>query len=183
MMGNNFRHSFGSGLAFGLAIFLAVAGPARAMPGGVGTASGEAAGYVVGALAVVNALGDVLDGSGRIIAGTRSDDGGFADSARLLRDGATGLPLPPPGTNTTLCVVATNAPLDRPSLEALARAGSAGQARRTSPAHTVFDGDVTFAVSTATDVEPLAPPARLAVNALAAEVVAESIERAVARDA
>jgi L-aminopeptidase/D-esterase-like protein len=152
-------------------------GPARAMRGGVGTASVTGSGYTVGALAVVNPLGDVLDGQGRIIAGTRGADGEFLDSARLAREGGAEPPMP--GTNTTLCVVATDAPLDRPALEAMARAGSAGQARRLSPAHTPFDGDVTFAVSTAPEPRATPPALRLALGALATDAVAEAIERAV----
>jgi L-aminopeptidase/D-esterase-like protein len=152
-------------------------GRARSEPGGVGTTAAAGAGYTVGALAVVNALGDVLDRHGRIIAGARGPDGELLDSARLAREGAA--QPPPPGTNTTLCVVATDAPLDRNALAALARAGSTGQARRLSPAHTPFDGDVTFAVSTAEAAEPAAPALSLALGTLAADVVGEAIERAV----
>lgn len=154
-------------------------GPGDPVPGGVGTASVTGSGWTVGALAVVNALGDVLDAGGRIIAGTRGPDGGFVDSSRLARE--AGGPAPMPGTNTTLCVVATDAPLDRTALAALARAGSAGLARRISPAHTPFDGDVVFAVSTSERVEPAPPEQVLALSALAAEAVAEAIERAVSR--
>ncbi|MFO7894861.1 MAG: P1 family peptidase [Longimicrobiales bacterium] len=152
-------------------------GPGQPMPGGVGTASAVGSGYTVGALAVVNALGDVLDGEGRIIAGVRGSDGAFLDSARMAREAGSKAPLP--GTNTTLCVVATDAPLDRTALEALARAGSTGVARRISPAHTPFDGDVVFAVSTADATRPAPPERILALSALAAQAVAEAIERAV----
>lgn len=151
------------------------------MPGGVGTASVTGSGHVVSALAVVNALGDVLDGRGAIIAGARSDDDGFADSARLARDGGSAAPLAPPGTATTLCIVATDAPLDRTALRSLARAGSTGMARRISPSHTPFDGDVTFAVSPTDRAEPAPPAMMLALAAMAAEAVAAAIERAVRR--
>ncbi|MDX1675827.1 MAG: P1 family peptidase, partial [Longimicrobiales bacterium] len=151
-------------------------GPGEAMPGGVGTASVAGSGCTVGALVVVNALGDVLDGRGEIIAGTRGPDGAFLDSDRLARDAAVE---PMPGSNTTLCVVATDAPLDRTALAALARAGSTGMARRISPAHTPFDGDVVFAVSAAEPVRPAPPALRLALSALAAEAVGQAIERAV----
>ena len=151
-------------------------GPGEAMPGGVGTASVTGSGFTVGALVVVNALGDVLDGRGEIIAGTRGPDGAFLDSDRLARDAAVE---PMPGSNTTLCVVATDAPLDRTALAALARAGSTGMARRISPAHTPFDGDVVFAVSAAEPVRPAPPALRLALSALAAEAVGQAIERAV----
>lgn len=151
--------------------------PLRPDPGGVGTAAVSGSGFTVGALAVVNALGDVLDAEGRILAGTRGPDGAFLDAARMAREATAG---PGPlGTNTTLCVVATDAPVDRLTLEALARAGSAGMARRVSPPHTPFDGDVVFAVSTAETVEPAPPERTLALSALTTAAVAEAIERAV----
>jgi D-aminopeptidase len=86
----------------------------------------------------------------------------------------------PPGTATTLCVVATDAPLGRSALEALARTGSTGVARRISPAHTPFDGDITFAVSPTDRAEAVTAPAMmLALGVMAAEAVATAIERAV----
>lgn len=154
-------------------------GPGAAMPGGVGTASASGAGCVVGALVVANPLGDVLDGAGRIIAGARDGSGGFADSARLAREGGAGMLPPPAGTNTTLAVVATDAPLDRSALQLLARAGSTGLARRIAPAQTLFDGDITFAVSTTDRGEPANARLMLALSALAADMVAEAVERAV----
>ena len=167
----------GAGATVGKAL-----GPERAMPGGVGTASVRGAGHVVGALAVVNALGDVLNRGGEIVAGARDADGAFLDVARSVREPTVGWP--GAGTNTTLCVVATDAPLDRSDLRALARSGSVGQARRLSPAHTPFDGDITFAVSTADQAAPTDPALRMALGAMAADAVAEAIERAVtaARD-
>jgi L-aminopeptidase/D-esterase-like protein len=168
------RVGAGTGATVGKAL-----GPGHAMPGGVGTASVTASGYTVGALAVVNALGDVLDGQGRIIAGARADDGSFADSAAVVRAGGTAPPMTPPGTATTLCVVATDAPLDRSALIGLARAGSTGQARRISPVHTPFDGDITFATATGVRPEPVPPALLLALGGMAAEAVAEAIERAV----
>ncbi len=156
-------------------------GPERASPGGLGTASVSALGYTVGALAVVNALGDVRGADGRIVAGARGADGGFVDGVALLRGGqAEGVfGSAPPGTNTTLCVVATDAPLTRPALQSLARAASVAQARRIFPAHTPFDGDVAFAVSTADAASPADPGLLLALGAFAADAVAEAIERAV----
>lgn len=164
----------GTGATVGMA-----SGRTRSMPGGVGTASRTGSGYTVGALAVVNALGDVVSGDGRILAGTLDENGDPADSAELARTGGAETPLPP-GTNTTLCVVATDAPLDRVALQQLARAGSTGQARRLSPAHTPFDGDVTFAVSAAEPVRPAPPRLLLALATLAADAVGIAIERAVA---
>ena len=160
-----------------------IRGPAGMMLGGLGSWALEAAGYRVGALAVVNALGDVRSADGRIIAGARGDDGSFLDTTRVLREtpwsGGFGRPRPVPGTNTTLAVVATDAPLTRTALEMLARAAGAGMARRITPVNTPFDGDVVFAVSTAPEATELEPAETLALGAAAAYTLETAIERAV----
>ena len=61
-------------------------------------------------------------------------------------------------------------------MQALAHSGSDALARRITPYGTLYDGDVIFAVSTA-EVTPKSP---LQVEALAALVVPEAVERAVA---
>lgn len=152
------------------------AGIARAMKGGVGTWASRGGDVVVGALVVTNAVGDVRDGRGAILAGARDERGQFLDTQRYLAQG--GAPFgsgPPASHNTTLAVVATNAALDKVALESLARAGSDALARRITPFGTLFDGDVVFAVSTAA----LHPASPLQAEALAAEVVPEALERAV----
>lgn len=156
-----------------------------AMPGGVGTWAVTNGGYTVAALAVVNAAGDVVDDAGRIIAGARDDRGGFYGAARALAEGR----LEPatlqraganePGTNTTLAVVATDAPLTRTALQGFARTAATGMARRIVPVNTPFDGDVTFAVSTAPEPEELPSALLLVLGTLGAEALARAIERAV----
>jgi L-aminopeptidase/D-esterase-like protein len=163
-----------------------IAGPAQAMKGGIGGAVTTNGSWSVGALAVVNALGDVRDASGRIIAGARADTGGdrrFLDTARhLATAAATAAPtasrLEPAVPNTTLCVVATTAPLGRVELGQLARAAGAALFRRITPTGTSVDGDVVFALA------PMIPPeslgrAQMAVEALAVEALETAIERAV----
>jgi len=157
------------------------AGPAGMMKGGLGSWAARAGEVVVGALVVVNAVGDVRDGQGRILAGARESGGRsgartFLDGQRYLARGGT-----PFGDaaravrNTTLAVVATTAALDRIQLQGLAAAANDALARRITPFGTQFDGDVTFAVS----VGEAAPASPLQVEALAAEVVPEALERAV----
>src|SRR6059036_544194 len=52
-----------------------VLGPRRAMKGGVGTWASRGEGdVVVGALVVLNAVGNILDGAGRVLAGARGPD-------------------------------------------------------------------------------------------------------------
>jgi L-aminopeptidase/D-esterase-like protein len=90
-----------------------VLGAAGAMKSGVGTWAERRGDLVVGALAVVNAFGDVRDGAGNIIAGARRD-GAFVDArAFLTTGGAAGGSFARPGANTTLVVVGTNARLER----------------------------------------------------------------------
>ncbi len=119
-----------------------------AMKGGVGTASVKISGGVIaGALAVVNAFGDVLDENGKILAGARDEKGNFINTAEVIKTGK--LPSFTPGTreNTTLCVVATNAKLTKEEAQKLAQVSHNGLARAVSPCHTLVDGDLIFALS------------------------------------
>ncbi|HTT68159.1 MAG TPA: P1 family peptidase [Gemmatimonadales bacterium] len=145
-----------------------------AMKGGVGSWSASAGDVVVGALAVVNAFGDVLDASGRVLAGARRSGGGFAGSAEYLsRGGLPGGALRA-AHHTTLVVVATNVALDRLALGGVARAGADALARRVVPSGTALDGDVVFACS----VGAVAAPA-FQVEQLARAATETAVERAV----
>jgi len=161
-----------------------LAGPAHAMKGGIGGAIATSGSWSVGALAVVNALGDVRDERGRIIAGARAGDGGFLDAARhLATAGDAPIPAadrfdPAVPTNTTLCVVATTAPLGRVELGQLARAAGAALFRRITPTGTAVDGDVVFALAPMAPPEPLGR-GQMAIEALAVAALERAIERAV----
>ncbi len=158
-----------------------IGGPAGAMPGGVGAWALDAGGYRVGAVAVVNALGDVLDGSGTIVAGAVGPDGAFLDTASLLRAGgpAGGEMRSVVGANTTLAVVATDAPLSRVELGRMARVAANALARRISPVHTPFDGDMVFAVSTAPESREVTSAEVLALGVAAQHALEEAITRGV----
>ena len=148
----------------------------QAMQGGVGTASAQLENEVwVGALVVCNALGDVREpGTGALLAGTRNapDSMTLADTAEKLRGGAT--PRLDPGTNTTLGIVATNARLSKPQARKLAQLAQHGFVKGLSPAHTLYDGDTIFAVSTGSQH---ADPIQLGI--VAADLVTESLSAAV----
>ncbi|MFV0679627.1 P1 family peptidase [Ottowia sp.] len=130
-------------------------GAPYAMKGGVGSASvsvGDEAGrrrVTVGALIAVNALGDVVDpDSGTPIAGARTADGQhLRGSVAALLAGESPLSILS-GSNTTIGVVATNAPLTKAQAQRLAGAGHDGLARAIRPVHTMSDGDTLFALST-----------------------------------
>ncbi len=163
-----------------------IRGVEGAMKGGFGVAIEESSkgDVAVAAMCVVNAVGDVRDAHGQIIAGARAPNGGFVDAARVLASGAFG-----PSSfgrtdtalrNTTLAVVATSSPFDSATLMQLARAAGAALFRRITPVGTVVDGDVVFALSPETpsgDNRPAVDP-RVA-EALAVAALERAIERAV----
>ena len=153
-------------------------GPKQAMKSGLGSASMRVGdtGVVVGAIVAVNAVGDVLDPkTGQIIAGARKPDGsGFVDSMARIREGYS--VRADASTNTTIGVVATNVALDKAQATKVAQMAHDGLARTIYPVHTPSDGDTIFAVTTG------AIPVRAnhgAIGALAAEVMAQAVLRAV----
>jgi L-aminopeptidase/D-esterase-like protein len=141
------------------AVFAKQPEPAAGWKGGLGTAAVEQDDVVVSALAVVNALGTVLDEDGSPLAENREPQ---AEERHW------------PGANTTLAVLATNATLSKERAQLLARAGSEGLSLAVSPAHTMWDGDVVFAVATG-KVEAR----QQVVEGMAARAVAEAIRRGV----
>ncbi len=144
--------------------------------GGLGTAHLQMSdGVKMFALAVVNAFGDVVDERGEIIAGARDPQGGFLDTAAFLLKAAGAPPeAPPPGTNTTLGVIITDARLTKVEVSLLARAGHHGIAKATSPSHTRWDGDTVFAASVGDKEAPVE-----ILMVAAAELLAQAIRNAV----
>jgi L-aminopeptidase/D-esterase-like protein len=149
-----------------------------ATKGGLGTASViSAGGIIVGALAVVNAFGDVVDPAGRrILAGARDpeDPRRFADSAARIKAGAC-----VPGwnrgvQNTTLGVVATNAKLSKRQAIKVSQMAQSGLARTISPVHSTVDGDLVFALSSGDKTEDVNT-----VGMMAEEALAQAVLRAV----
>lgn len=148
----------------------------RPMRGGFGTASITlASGLTVATAVVVNAVGDIIDpATGRLVAGALDEEGSFLDARAVLREGQ---PLGgTPGANTTIGVVATNATLTKAEATKVAEMAQDGLARTIYPAHTVRDGDTVFSLATGL----WGGPADVTVvGALAADVMAEAILRAV----
>jgi L-aminopeptidase/D-esterase-like protein len=148
------------------------------MKGGLGTASLRLGDVVIGALAVVNAAGDILDWrTGRIVAGARRADGSFADSVDVMRGivtSASNLSIQDEAfTSTTLVVVATNVALTKTELTKVAMMASCGGARAIRPYHTTGDGDQSFAISTGALAR--SNLGLTVIGALAADVVADAI--------
>lgn len=149
-----------------------MAGPLFAMKGGLGSASTQLDdGIVVGALAVVNAFGDVIDPqTSQIIAGTRNPTGsGF---------------LANPFGNTTIAVIATNASLSKVGINKVAQMAHDGMAQVIRPTHTMFDGDTIFALALGPRSQIKLDPTTAAsytsmIGAAAATTLARAIVKAV----
>ncbi len=122
-------------------------GLAQAMKSGVGSTTVALEGTLVSALAVVNAFGDVVEAAGgKIVAGARVSPGSreFAGTSVAMKRGIRHRRI---GENTTLVVVATNAALTKVQAHKLAELAQLGVARSIDPVNTMYDGDVTIALS------------------------------------
>lgn len=132
---------------------------AGGLKGGVGMASAVLdGGGTVGALAVVNCAGSVLHPVTGVLYGAAfgapgefdglapPQPGDLADGARYLRPFGQS-----PGRllNTTIGVIATDMPLTKAQCARMASVGHDGLARAVRPAHSMFDGDTIFGLSTA----------------------------------
>jgi L-aminopeptidase/D-esterase-like protein len=147
------------------------------MKGGFGVAGVEMDGLEVWAAAVVNAIGDALNEDGSVLAGARAADGSWLAEQDPYRR----FPERPPvwvGTNTTLVVVATNAPLNKIGCNRLAQRGHDGIAIALRPAHTTHDGDTVFALATGSYAGEREVGLDLVAN-VAVEMVAEAIRNGV----
>jgi L-aminopeptidase/D-esterase-like protein len=122
-------------------------GHTHATKSGLGSAGWETEdGLQVGALVVLNAFGDVRHpDTNTIIAGARGDDGVPIDSRNAYMMGHKGPIMF--GSNTTLCVIATNAKLDKTQASIVSRIAQSGITRVVTPCHTQYDGDMVFAIS------------------------------------
>jgi L-aminopeptidase/D-esterase-like protein len=145
------------------------AGLEHSVPGGFGFGVAEEGGLRAAAVAVVNAVGDVLAPDGSVLAGTTAPD-----PVRSTR-AAPSTPFP---ANTVLALVAVEGALDKRDVRWLASRGSDGITVAVRPAHTRYDGDVVFAL--ATPPPEGAPPADVDVlGPLATEAVAAAVRSAV----
>jgi L-aminopeptidase/D-esterase-like protein len=154
----------------------AMRGKQFASKGGIGSASIDLGdGLYVGALVAVNAVGDVLDEQGQILAGLRADDGTFSGMMNALRAIGHGMPVAPPsGENTVIGAIATNAKLTKAQVNKVAQMAHDGIARAVNPAHTMFDGDAIFALASGEKEAETT-----AIGAFAAETMAQAIRNGV----
>lgn len=154
--------------------------------GGLGTASTVLdKGFTVAALVVVNSLGSTIDWATGTFWEARLESG--EEFAGRIRHGVMP-PAPPagaPGENTTLAVVATDAVLNKAQAKKIAMMAHDGLARAIRPAHTMFDGDIAFCLSTGKQPLPETPgffaaPAAQAINDIG-HAAANCLARAIIR--
>ena len=153
-------------------------GPSLAMKGGLGSAAIQVGEWIVGALVVCNALGDVVDpATGHLVAGARTQPDGLQllDAVRTQMAGQSATRLQA-GSNTTIGVIGCNARLSKAQAKRLAQVGHDGLARTIRPVHTPMDGDTLFALATG---QVTTEPDLMLLSTLAAEAVAQATLQAV----
>jgi L-aminopeptidase/D-esterase-like protein len=117
---------------------------------GQGAAFGQIGATKVAVFTVVNAIGAIVDRDGDVVRGHLNRQTGerihaAADLERMMA--AAAAPKSQLG-NTTPTVLITNQKLSRDGLRQLGRQVHSSMARAVQPFHTIYDGDVLFAVST-----------------------------------
>ena len=157
-------------------------GPKLVMKSGLGTDVEQAGPLACGAVAAVNACGNVYDpDTGEPIAGMRSHDGvGLVDECELAIGMAARMPLgngtpraprsgsesPSPRTNTTISCVVTNARLTKAQATKVAQMAADAYAHAIRPTHTTNDGDTVFVMATGEIEMPVDVVGILATRAL-----------------
>jgi L-aminopeptidase/D-esterase-like protein len=146
-------------------------GMEHSMRGGFGVASNRIGDVHVVAIAVVNAVGDIIDADGSIIAGARGvkEPWAAAEQRAGLR-----MPLDPSPTNTTLVALLTDAQLSKVDANRMAMRGHDGMARAVKPVHTSHDGDVVFTLASGVHAGPFD-----SIAEMGAELTAAAIRNAV----
>ena len=164
------NHGVGCGASVGK-----IAGVDTAMKAGIGSYAVQIGDLKIGAVVVVNALGDVFDWrTGEQVAGLLTEDGKALRGTMEYMRGSNQITDNKFTGNTTLAVVVTNAAFDKAQLCKIAGMAHDGYARSINPVHTSADGDSIYAVSVG-DV----PADQDMVGAMAAEGVSMAILRAV----
>jgi L-aminopeptidase/D-esterase-like protein len=160
-------------------------GGEHAVPGGLGVARGSTGAATLEAIAVVNAVGDVIDADGSILAGSTAppEVGAFPDPAVNMFENT-----PHMFENTTLVVLATDARLTKLHCRLLAESGHHGLALAIRPSHTRHDGDLVIGLATGTadlsegqDMhgQDITGPGIDRLRVIATDVVAEAVRNAV----
>ncbi len=125
-----------------------LSGVERAMKSGLGEDVEHAGDLVCGAVAAVNACGDIVDpDTGKPVAGMLATDGSaLASTADLLLSMQASMPLE--RTNTTVSCVVTNARLTKAEATKVAQMSADAYAHAIRPTHSTNDGDTIFVMAT-----------------------------------
>ena len=148
-------------------------GMERAMKAGFGTYAIEAGPFRVGALAAVNALGDIYEDGKQIAGLLNAGKTGLSNTLdELFADVEAASQLT--NANTTLGIIVTNAKMTKTQLTKAAGMAQNGYARAIRPVHTMADGDTIYAISTGS-----IPGDVNLIGSMAAYVMEKAIARAV----
>jgi L-aminopeptidase/D-esterase-like protein len=156
---------------------------AGALKGGLGSASAVGDdGLIVGALAAANPVGSVvMQGQSTMWAWMLEQEGELGDQTPPESPVSMEPDLPEvlqAAANTTLVVVAVGERLTRAQAQRVAIMAQDGIARAVRPAHTPYDGDTVFVLSTG-DGHPPGPAEVARIGAIAADCTARAIARGV----
>lgn len=162
-----------------------LAGPAQCMKGGLGARAFQLGPIMVGAIAAVNAVGNVIDPTTHVpIAGMRAtpESAEIIDMEEAILTMAGALTMPLDRTNTTISCIVTNASLTKAQATKVAQMAADAYAHTIRPTHTTNDGDAIFTLASgaldpsANAQLPLDLIGLLATRALEAAIVAGCIE-------
>lgn len=158
----------GTGATVGKAL-----GMDRAMKSGLGSFGLQLGDLKVGALVAVNCLGDVIDPlTGKRLAGTLNEDMQTLAGTEEVMEGSYSSKKNLFSGNTTIGIVATNAVFNKAEATKMASMAHNGFARAMRPAHSMYDGDTIFAMSTGSIEADLTIAGFLAARAVERAVVA-----------
>ncbi len=145
------------------------------MKSGIGSAAVSIGEIKLGAIVVVNSIGDIFDPeTGEKIAGLLSEDKkSFRNTEQIMYESAevkeTGF-----AGNTTIGAILTNAGFDKIQLTKIASMAHNGYARCIRPVHLSMDGDSIYALSAGTVAADIDM-----IGTLAAKVMSQAIVKAV----
>jgi len=136
-----------------------LAGIEHATASGIGSVSVQVGDATVGALVALNAVGDVYTLKGERLTGSDETD-------RIARE-ALGF-----GQNTTLVALATNAVVERNEMRRMAVRAHEALGATIRPAHTRYDGDTAFVISSPVHEADVDGLVEAAFDVVAASIVA-----------
>lgn len=125
-----------------------ILGKSSCMKGGLGSYAINLNGLEVGAIVLVNAMGDVIcPETNKKIAAPLDSNYNFLSSEEIMINSYPSSPNISMGNTTIACVV-TNAAFNKAQAKKISSMAHNGLARTIFPCHTMYDGDTIFTMST-----------------------------------